>query len=174
MRSGHSSRREFLARTAALAGTSAILPAPALLNLAAQKQAMTSGLPSPGNVPIDHVVDPDDGEPVVRPLLRLDRRHRARRRHPAPDLHATRTATTSHTLHHSELGDRRQRPTRAAAIPIPATAGTPAARSCEGGFIAEGSGNDVFALTYFDEGELGFIHDAAKTFTLYDSYFTAR
>ena len=30
------------------------------------------------------------------------------------------------------------------------------------GFMAPGTGNDVFALTYFDEGELGFIPDAGR------------
>src|SRR4051794_20610422 len=41
----------------------------------------------------------------------------------------------------------------------------------KGGFMADGSGNDEFALTYFDEGELGFIHPAAGAFTLYENYF---
>src|SRR3954471_3702907 len=41
----------------------------------------------------------------------------------------------------------------------------------KGGFLADGSGNDEFALAYYDEGELGFIHPAAKAFTLYDNYF---
>jgi len=41
----------------------------------------------------------------------------------------------------------------------------------EKGFLAAGSGNDIFALTYFDEGELGFIHDAAKAYTIYDQFF---
>ena len=40
-----------------------------------------------------------------------------------------------------------------------------------GGFLAEGSGNDEFALTYFNQGELGFIHEAARNYTLYDRYF---
>src|SRR3954469_20137972 len=39
------------------------------------------------------------------------------------------------------------------------------------GFMADGSGNDEFALSYYNEGELGFIHPAAKAFTLYDNYF---
>jgi phospholipase C len=39
-----------------------------------------------------------------------------------------------------------------------------------GGFMANGAGNDEFALTYFNEGELGFIHPAAKAFTLYENY----
>ena len=37
--------------------------------------------------------------------------------------------------------------------------------------MAEGSGNDEFALTYFNEGELPFIHPAAKAYTIYDRYF---
>ena len=41
----------------------------------------------------------------------------------------------------------------------------------KGGFLADGSGNDEFALAYYNEGELGFIHPAAKAFTLYDNYF---
>ena len=41
----------------------------------------------------------------------------------------------------------------------------------QGGFLAEGSGNDEFALTYYRRGELGFIHEAARQYTLYDRYF---
>ena len=40
-----------------------------------------------------------------------------------------------------------------------------------GGFLAAGSGNDEFALTYFNSGELGFIHEAARNYTIYDRYF---
>src|SRR6476661_1978162 len=39
------------------------------------------------------------------------------------------------------------------------------------GFMAEGSGNDEFALSYYNRGELGFIHAAAEKFNLYDKYF---
>jgi phospholipase C len=39
------------------------------------------------------------------------------------------------------------------------------------GFMAEGSGNDDFALGYYNQGELGFIHAAAEKFNLYDKYF---
>jgi phospholipase C len=41
----------------------------------------------------------------------------------------------------------------------------------QGGFLAPGSGNDEFALTYFDRGDLGFIHAAARRYTLYDRFF---
>ena len=40
-----------------------------------------------------------------------------------------------------------------------------------GGFLAEGSGNDEFALCYYDRGDLGFIHEAARQYTLYDRFF---
>ena len=43
-----------------------------------------------------------------------------------------------------------------------------------GGFMADGSGNDEFALTYYNEGELGFIHDAAKAYTIYDRWFCSQ
>jgi phospholipase C len=41
----------------------------------------------------------------------------------------------------------------------------------QGGFLAPGSGNDEYALTYFNRGELGFIHEAARQYTLYDRFF---
>jgi len=38
------------------------------------------------------------------------------------------------------------------------------------GFLAEGSGNDEFALTYYDEGEVEFLHAAAREYTVYDRF----
>ena len=40
--------------------------------------------------------------------------------------------------------------------------------------MADGSGNDEFALTYYNGGELGFIHDAAKAYTVYDRWFCSQ
>ena len=40
-----------------------------------------------------------------------------------------------------------------------------------GGFLDKDSGNDEFALSYYNRGELGFIHEAARQYTLYDRYF---
>jgi len=37
------------------------------------------------------------------------------------------------------------------------------------GFLRSG-GNDVFSISYYQEGDLGFIQDAAKTFTTYDRF----
>jgi phospholipase C len=39
------------------------------------------------------------------------------------------------------------------------------------GFMGEGAGNDEFALSYYDKGDLGFIHAAAEQFNVYDKYF---
>ena len=44
-------------------------------------------------------------------------------------------------------------------------------KQLQNGFMAEGSGNDPFALTYYNEGEVEFLHAAAKNFTLFDKYF---
>ena len=37
--------------------------------------------------------------------------------------------------------------------------------------MAEGADTDEFALTYYNRGELGFIHEAARKYTLYDRFF---
>jgi phospholipase C len=39
------------------------------------------------------------------------------------------------------------------------------------GFLAEGSGNDEFALTYYDRGEIEFLHAAARKYTVHDRFF---
>ena len=41
------------------------------------------------------------------------------------------------------------------------------------GFMGQGSGNDVFALTYYQRGQLPFIHEAVRRYTVYDRYFTS-
>jgi phospholipase C len=43
-----------------------------------------------------------------------------------------------------------------------------------GGFLADGSGNDDFALTYYNDGDLGFIHETAKNYTVYDRFFCSQ
>ena len=111
---------------------------------------------------------PDDGEPVVRPLLRLAARHadgKQSQRYPNPRGRARARRATP----------RRSAPaassTRAAATRTPATAGTRAARSSTAASSRRARGNDEFALTYFNQGDLGFIHEAARNYTLYDRYF---
>src|SRR4051812_28085502 len=58
MKDGALSRREFLERTAYLAGTAGVasLPGGTLISEAAKAQARGNGLPSPRNMEIDHFV----------------------------------------------------------------------------------------------------------------------
>ena len=99
------SRRELLERaayTAGLAGAASILPADLLLQEAARAQA--SALPAPqqhADRPLRHR---DDGEPVVRPLLRLARRDRPRGRHASSRPTSTRTGNPVETRHASSMG----------------------------------------------------------------------
>jgi phospholipase C len=169
-------RREFLSRTAiaaGLAGAAAALPLDLLLGEAAKHQARAAGLPSPSNVPIDHFVvlmmenrsfdhyfgwlpnadgvqqrsypDPDNGNVLVptRHASSLGQGEWQGCGHPDPD--------------HSWAGGRAQ-------------LGSALTNTKEepDGFL-EGD-NDEFALCYYNEDELGFIHPAGKTFTVFDRF----
>ena len=155
-------RREFLARTAALAGAAASLPAGQLLAQAAFAQR--GSLPSPRNLPIDHVVvvmmenrsfdhyfgwleaadgsqdetyvDGETGEPVA-------------------------------TRHASTLEAEWQ----GCGHPDPGHGWDSGRRQLQDGFLATGSGNDEFALTYYERGEIEFLHAAAAEYTLYARFF---
>ena len=141
------------------------LPVSVLLSEAADAEARRARLPSPRNVPIDHFV-----------ILMMENRSfdhyfgwvPQRRRHAERELPQPAGPAGADP---ARLEPRAARSGRAAATPIRATAGTPAARSCSGGFLDAESGNDEFALCYYNRGELGFIHEAARQYTLYDRYF---
>ena len=79
----------------------------------------------------------------------------SRARPTASRSRATRTPPASRSR---RATSRRSAPaapsTRAAATPTRGTAGTRAARSSTAGFLHEESGNDEYALTYFNQGEL--------------------
>ena len=145
----------------------AALPANTILAEAAAAAARRVRLPAPRNVPIDHFVVlmmenrsfdhyfgwvPRRGRPAA---AELPGPGRATRWRPATSRRSGAAAWS----------------TRAAATRTRATAGTRAARSCSAASSRTGRGNDEFALTYFNDGELGFIHEAARTYTLYDRYF---
>ena len=169
-------RREFLSRTAiaaGIAGAAASLPLNLLLGEAAKQQARAAGLPAPSNVPIDHFVvlmmenrsfdhyfgwlpnadavqdrtypDPDNANAPVstRHASTLGQGEWQGCGHPDPD--------------HSWSGGRTQL----------GSALTNTKREPDG--FLEGD-NDEFALCYYDEGDLGFIHPAGKTFTVYDRF----
>jgi phospholipase C len=158
-------RRDFLARTASLAGltgAATMLPAGTLLQEAAAKQA--GALPSPQNLPIDHfvVVMMENrsfdhyfgwlqGADATQEATYVD----AASGEPVPTRHAS-------TLEAGYQG---------CGHPDPGHGWDSGRAQLQGGFLADGSGNDEFALTYYDEGELEFIHAAGRAFTVYDRFF---
>ena len=170
-------RRDFLSRTALAAGAAGVaasIPLNLLLGEAAKREARAAALPTPSNTPIDHFVvlmmenrsfdhyfgwlpnadgvqdrtylDPDNGNAPV----------------------ATRHASTLGTAQwqgcghpdpghgwddgRAQLGSARTN-----------------TRKEPDGFLA--GSNDEFALCYYDEGDLGFIHPAGREFTVYDRFF---
>ena len=162
-------RREFLERTAygaGLAGLSAVLPASTILAEAADAAARTSGLPAPRNLPIDHFVvlmmENRSFDHYFGWVGDADGSQQQSYTDPAGNLVATR--------HFSTLGSGGME-YKGCGHPDPGHGWDSGRAQLQGGFLAEGSGNDEFALTYFNSGELGFIHDAARAYTLYDRFF---
>jgi len=165
------SRREFLERTAWAAGLAgaAGLPPSALLAEAAEAGYRHAPLPPPRNVPIDHFV-----------VLMMENRSfdhyfgwashdaDASQRQTFPDADGTQVATR----HFSTLGTGGMQ-YKGCGHPDPGHGWNSGRAQLLGGFLATGSGNDEFALTYFNAGELGFIHAAARQYTLYDRYFSS-
>ena len=163
------SRREFLERTALAAGAAGVagVSADTLLAEAAASAHKWSGLPQPRNVPIDHFV-----------LLMMENRsfdhyfgwldghadatQRQRYRNPEGQLVKTRSASTLGTggIQFKGCGH-----------PDPGHGWNSGRAQLLGGFLAEGSENDEFALTYYDRRDLGFLPEAAQQYTLYDRYF---
>jgi phospholipase C len=169
-------RREFLTRAgyvAGVAGAAASLPVNLLLGEVAKQEARAAGLPTPSNMPIDHFVvlmmenrsfdhyfgwlpnadavqnrtypDPDNGNSQVptRHASTLGQAQWQGCDHPDPD--------------HSWAGGRKQ-----------LGSSLTNTRNEPDGFL-EGD-NDEFALCYYNEGDLGFIHPAGKAFTVFDRF----
>ena len=163
------SRREFLERTALAAGVAgaAAVPADTLLAEAAAASHKWSGMPPPRNVPVDHFV-----------LLMMENRsfdhyfgwldghadatQHQRYRNPEGELVKTRSASTLGTggIQFKGCGH-----------PDPGHGWNSGRAQLLGGFLAEGSENDEFALCYYDRRDLGFLPAAASQYTLYDRFF---
>jgi phospholipase C len=167
---GDLSRREFLERTALAAGVagSAGLPASTILAEAAEAHWMRNPLPRPRNIAIDHFV-----------ILMMENRsfdhYFGWLRNADGDQTQTfpnATGAQVATRHFSTLGTGGMQ-YKGCGHPDPGHGWTSGRAQLLGGFLAPGSGNDEFALTYFNEGELGFIHDAARHYTTYDRYFSS-
>jgi phospholipase C len=160
------SRREFLERSAyaaGLAGMAASLPTGTILAQAAEAAAKTSGLPDPRNVPIDHFV-----------VLMMENRSFDHYFGWVPNADAIQLQSYSNpdgeqvpTRHASTLG---QAQWQGCGHPDPGHGWDSGRAQLQGGFLAEGSGNDEFALCYYNQQDLGFIPAAAGQYTLYDRY----
>ena len=163
-------RRDFLARTALLAGTAGVataLPIETVVSEAARRKHR-QGLPSPRNLPIDTVV-----------VLMMENRSFDHYFgwHPEAD-------SQNEGLSYPD----------AAGNPVSTFHLTPDFQGCDfkdpdhgwdggrhqynnganDGFVqgnAAGTGSDAFAAGYYLEADLGFIPHAGSAFTLYDRYF---
>ena len=161
------SRREFLERTAMAAGAAGAVGIPTELLVAQAAKAAAKDLPAPRNVPIDHFV-----------LLMMENRSFdhyfgwasgqadgvLNQRFPDPTGKLVRTRPAA------SLGTGGVQ-FKGCGHPDPGHGWNSGRAQLLGGFMAEGSGNDEFALSYYRRGELGFIHEAARQYTLYDRYF---
>ena len=160
-------RREFLQRTAAAAGLATAaglaLPADTLVAEAARRQRRPK-LPDPRNMPVDTIVvlmmenrsfdhylgwlPNADGRQAG--LTYLDKEGKEHATRPlAPDWQGCGHADPSHSWEGGRAvvnGGKMD------------------------GWLRAGN-NDVFAISDYKEGELGFIQDAAKAFTTYDRFF---
>jgi phospholipase C len=159
-------RREFLERaayTAGLAGAASLLPVDVLLGEAAEAEA--APLPRPRNLPIDHFV-----------IVMMENRSFD---HYFGWLPAVADATQRRSYRDAATG-RGVRTRHASSLeaewqgcghPDPGHGWESGRAQLRNGFLAEGSGNDEFALTYYNRGEIEFLHAAAKQYTLYDRFF---
>jgi phospholipase C len=158
------SRREFLERTAytaGLAGAATLLPAGTLIAEAAKQQA--APLPSPRNLPIDHFVivmmENRSFDHYFGWLRNADGIQQQTFENPEGDEVQTRHASTMDAEW------------QGCGFEDPGHGWDAGRAQLQGGFLAAGSGNDEFALTYYNQGELAFIHPAAQAYTVFDRYF---
>src|SRR3954451_22246931 len=169
MREEDLSRREFLERTAwgaGLAGMAASLPAGTILAESAQAAHRRAHMPSPRNMKIDHFV-----------ILMMENRSFDHYFGWNPDAdgiqHQTFRAPDGRmvpTKHFSTLGSGGTQ-YKGCGHEDPGHGWDNGRAQVKGGFLADGSGNDELALTYYNKGELGFIHEAARRYTMYDRFF---
>jgi phospholipase C len=161
------SRRDFLTRTAytaGLASAAGMLPADVLLREAAAAQSRRIPLPRPRDVPIDHfVIVMMENRSFDHYFGWLDDVADATQKQTYPNEAGQQVATR----HAGQL----EAPWQGCGHPDPGHGWTSGRAQLKGGFLAKGSGNDEFALSYYNEGDCGFIHPAGKAFTLYDRFF---
>jgi phospholipase C len=163
------SRRDFLERTAWAAGLAGVsgLSADVILAEDAEAAARRRRMPSPRNMPIDHFV-----------VLMMENRSfdhyfgwLAGQADAVQDTsYLNPEGQSVPTRHFTTLGSGGME-YKGCGHPDPGHGWDTGRVQLQSGFLADGTGNDEFALTYFNRGELGFIHDAAKQYTVYDRFF---
>ena len=169
-------RRDFLARSACAAGLGAAmvsLPLDLLLGEVAKREALAAGMPSPQNMPIDHFV-----------VLMMENRSFdhyfgwlpnadgvQQRSYPDPEnggaLVATRHASTLGDAQWQGCGHPDPNHSWAGGRDQLGSSRTDPKREPDGFLTGD---NDEFALCYYDENDLGFIHAAGREFTVYDRF----
>jgi phospholipase C len=160
-------RREFLERTAytaGLAGLASILPADTLVAEAAKRQKRVQ-LPSPRNMPIDTFVvlmmENRSFDHYLGWMPGVDGRQAG-----VEYKDAEGKAQATHHLAPEWQGCGHPDPGHGwDSGRIQFNAG-----KCDG-FLADGSGNDEFALGYYEKGDLAFMHAAAPAVTTFDRFF---
>ena len=160
------SRREFLQRTAMTAGLAAALgtalPAEAVVSAAARQQRRVR-LPSPRNLPVDTFV-----------VLMMENRSFDHYLGWLPGADGRQAGLSFTDAHGQAFPTRRLAPDwQGCAHPDPDHSWGGGRTQLDGGrcdgFLRSGS-NDVFSISYYAEGDLGFIGYAAKAFTTFDRF----
>src|SRR3954451_22537412 len=159
-------RREFLQRTAMTAGIAAsmatVLDAETLVAEAAKRQRRKF-LPSPKNLPIDTIV-----------VLMMENRSFDHYLGWMPKADGRQAGLTFTDKTGKAFQTRRQAPDwQGCAFSDPDHSWDGGRTQLNGGrcdgFLRSGD-NDVFSISYYQEGDLGFIQDAAKAFTTFDRF----
>ena len=161
-------RREFLQRTATAAGLgiagATLLPSETLVAEAAKRRASQQPAAEPAEPPDRHIRRADDGEPLIRPLPRLD----AERRRPPgrPELHRQAREEARHPAAFPDW--------QGCAHPDPDHSWEGGRTQLNGGrcdgFLRSGD-NDVFSISYYEKPDLPFIPHAATSFLTFDRFF---
>jgi phospholipase C len=159
-------RREFLQRTALTAGLASslatVLPSDTLVAEAARRQRRTA-LPAPRNLPVDTIV-----------VLMMENRSFDHYLGWLPGADGRQAGLTFKDKQGNAHATRRLAPDwQGCGHPDPDHSWKGGRTQLNGGrcdgFLRSG-GNDEFAISYYQEGDLGFIQDAAKAFTTYDRF----
>jgi phospholipase C len=160
------SRRDFLQRTALAAGLTTALGtvlAPDVLVAEAARKQRRKALPAPKNLPIDTFV-----------VLMMENRSFDHYLGWLPGADGRQAGLTFTDKQGKQFSTRPLAPDwQGCAHPDPDHSWDGGRTQLDGGkcdgFLRSGD-NDVFSISYYKEGDLGFIQDAAKAFTTFDRF----